>query len=319
MVMAQSLTKLLAARHPDTPIDMLAPQWSLPIIERMPEVREGIVLPTRHAELGLRKRYEIAKRLRLGQYKQAIVLPRSLKAALAPWFAGIPKRTGYRGEMRYLFLNDIRAFDKTVLNQTVKRFCALGLDPDEVLTNIPNPALTVSIENQRRVMDKLGLRPDKRVIAMMPGAEFGPSKCWPVEYFAELAAELVRRDYDVWVLGAASDAKAGAEIGRSRGVSNLCGKTELADVVDLLAACEQAVSNDSGLMHIAAAVGTRVVGIYGSTSPGFTPPLTENKVLHDLQLECSPCFQRDCPLGHLRCLREIKPAAVLKSIIEANI
>jgi heptosyltransferase-2 len=319
MVMAQSLTMLLAARHPDTHIDMLAPQWSLPIIERMPEVHEGIVLPTRHAEIGLRKRFKVAKKLRPGQYEQAIVLPRSLKAALVPWFAGIPRRTGYRGEMRYVLLNDIRAFDRAVLNQTVKRFCALGLEPDEVLTNIPSPGLRVSSDNQRRVMDKLGLRPERRVIAMMPGAEFGPAKCWPVEYFAELAAELVRRDIDVWVLGSASDDKAGTEIGRSRGVKNLCGKTELADVVDLLAACEQAVSNDSGLMHIAAAVGTRVVGIYGSTSPGFTPPLTDNKVLHNLQLECSPCFQRNCPLGHLRCLRDIKPAAVLESILDGNV
>ena len=315
MVMAQSLTKVLAARHPDTHIDMLAPQWSLPIIERMPEVREGIVLPTRHAEIGLRKRFNVANKLRPGRYEQAIVLPRSLKAALVPWIAGIPRRTGYRGEMRYLLLNDIRAFDRTVLNQTVKRFCALGLEPEEALADVPNPALRVSSDNQRRVMDKLGLRPDRPVVAMMPGAEFGPAKCWPVEYFAELATELVRRDFDVWVLGSASDDKAGAEIGRNRGVKNLCGKTELADVVDLLAACEQAVSNDSGLMHIAAAVGTRVIGIYGSSSPGFTPPLTENRVLHHLQLECSPCFQRNCPLGHLRCLRDIKPVAVLESIM----
>ena len=317
--MAQSLTKLLAARHPDTPIDMLAPQWSLPIIERMPEVREGIVLPTRHAEIGLSKRFKVAQQLRPSLYEQAIVLPRSLKAALVPWFAGIPRRTGYRGEMRYWLLNDIRAFDRTVLNQTVKRFCALGLKPGEVLADIRNPALRVSSDNQRRVMDKLGLRAERRVIAMMPGAEFGPSKCWPVEYFAELAAELVQRDFDVWVLGSASDDKAGAEIGRNRGVANLCGKTELADVVDLLAACEQAVSNDSGLMHIAAAVGTRVVGIYGSTSPDFTPPLTENRVLHDLQLECSPCFQRECPLGHLRCLRDIRTADVLESILDGKV
>lgn len=319
MVMAQSLLKLLAARRPDTPIDMLAPQWSLPIIERMPEVRQGIVMPTRHAEIGIGKRFRVARQLRDNDYQQAIVLPRSLKAALVPWFAGISRRTGYRGEMRYLLINDVRPFDKAVLNQTVKRFCSLGLDPGEVLAEIPNPALSVSSENQERVMDRLGLHTNKRVIAMMPGAEFGPAKCWPVEYFAELAAALVAKDFAVWVLGSASDHKAGAEISQTSGAQNLCGQTQLADVVDLAAACEACVSNDSGLMHIAAAVGVKVIGIYGSTSPEFTPPLTDNRVLHYLQLECSPCFQRECPLGHLRCLRDITPTVVEKSIVSDNV
>jgi heptosyltransferase-2 len=319
MVMAHSLVQLLAARRPDTDIDILAPQWSLPIIERMTEVRQGIVLPTRHAELGLRKRSRVAAQLRTNDYEQAIVLPRSLKAALVPWLAGIPRRTGYRGEMRYLLVNDVRPFDEAELDQTVKRFCALGLDRGDTLADIPNPALSVSSENQARIMDKLGLRPDKRLIAMMPGAEFGPAKCWPIEYFAELAAKLGQAGFDICVLGSANDANAGEEISRGNGAHNLCGQTELADVVDLLAASEQCISNDSGLMHIAAAVGTRVIGIYGSTSPGFTPPLTDNRVLHDLKLECSPCFQRECPLGHLRCLRDIKPDRVYESVIAGKI
>lgn len=314
--MAQSLLKLLASRHPDADIDMLAPEWSLPIIERMPEIREGIVLSTRHGELGLGKRRELARRLRQTGYQQAIVLPRSLKSALVPWFAGIPQRTGYLGEMRYGLINDVRPFDKAVLRQTVKRFVALGLEPGEPLPAIPLPQLSASVENQQRAMDKFGLRPERPAVAMMPGAEYGSSKCWPLEYFAELAELLAASGFDVWVLGSEKDAAAGAAISRDGYAKDLCGQTELADVIDLLAACDQSVSNDSGLMHIAAAVGSRVSGIYGSTSPDFTPPLTDSRVLHYRQLDCSPCFRRECPLGHLRCLREISPRTVLEGLLE---
>ncbi len=317
--MAQSLLKLLASRHPETAIDMLAPAWSLPVIERMPEIRQGIVLSTVHGELGLGKRRDVARQLQQTGYQQAIVLPRSLKAALVPWFAGIPQRTGYRGEMRFGLINDLRPFDENVLNQTVKRFIALGLDPGESLPDIPPPKLSASVADQRRAMDKFGLRPERPAVAMMPGAEYGPAKCWPIEYFTELAGLLAASGFDVWVLGSEKDAVAGAAISHDGHARNLCGQTELADVIDLLAACEQSVSNDSGLMHIAAAVGSRVSGIYGSTSPDFTPPLTENRVLHYRQLDCSPCFKRECSLGHLRCLREISPRMVLEGMLKQNI
>jgi len=314
--MAQSLAKLLVARQPATAIDMLAPAWSLPIVERMPEIRQGIVLSTRHGELGWGKRRDLAGRLRQAGYQQAIVLPRSLKAALIPWLAGIPRRTGFRGEMRYGLINDMRTLDKNLLNQTVKRFVALGLEAGESLPDIPHPLLSASATDRQRAMDKFGLRSARPVVAMMPGAEYGTAKCWPVEYFAELAASLAASGFDVWVLGSDKDAAAGAAISRDGYARNLCGQTELADVVDLLAASGQAVSNDSGLMHIAAAVGSRVSGIYGSTSPDFTPPLTQHRVLHYRQLDCSPCFKRECPLGHLRCLRDISPHTVLAGIVD---
>ncbi len=317
--MAQSLLRLLATRHPGSAIDMLAPAWSLPIISRMPEVREGIVLSTRHGELGLSKRRNLGLQLRRGGYGQAIVLPRSLKAALVPWFAGIPQRTGYRGEMRFGLINDVRPFDKSVLNQTVKRFVALGLEMGDSLPDIPLPKLSVSGKDVERVRAKFGLTAGKPSIALMPGAEYGPAKCWPVGYFAELAGRLTADGFDVWVLGSDKDAAAGATIAADGAARNLCGQTELADVVDLLAACDQAVSNDSGLMHIAAAVGCRVIGIYGSTSPDFTPPLTDRRVIHYLQLDCSPCFKRDCPLQHLRCLREIKPSTVFESLMSSKV
>jgi heptosyltransferase-2 len=318
MVMAQALFKLLKERRPETEVDVLAPAWSSPIIARMPEVRKAVVSPAAHGELALGMRWRVARSLRAEKYGQAIVLPRSMKAALIPWFAGIPRRTGYQGEMRFRLINDMHEFDERRLDQTVKRFLALGLAPDEPLPPVPKPRLRVSATNQRAVIKRLGLATDRPVIAMMPGAEYGPAKCWPIEYFRLLAEMLAGAESAVWVLGSSKDLAAGDAIARDGHAENLCGRTDLQDVIDLLGHCKQAVSNDSGLMHVAAAVGTRVVALYGSTSPGFTPPLTDNRVLHYLALECSPCFQRECPLRHLRCLREITPEAVFASVQEVG-
>ena len=318
MVMAQALFILLKQRRPDRAIDVLAPAWSLPIVARMPEIRRGIAAETGHGELGLGKRRRIGYALRQEGYEQAIVLPRSLKSALIPWFARIPRRTGFRGESRYGLVNDMRPFDKSVLDQTVKRFVALGLEPGEALPAVPFPALRVDRQKQAAVIESLGIATDRPVIAMMPGAEYGPAKCWPLEYFAELAVLLEEDGYEVWVLGSDKDAPAGEHIASAGAAHNLCGRTSLEDVVDLLGRAEQVVSNDSGLMHVAAAVGTHVHGIYGSSSPLFTPPLAQRRDIHWLHLECSPCFERDCPLGHLRCLKELTVARLHEAVGKAN-
>ncbi len=315
MVMAQALFKFLHARDPDRAIDVLAPGWSLPIVARMPEIREGIGAETGHGEFGLGKRRRIAAALRPRAYDHAIVLPRSFKSALIPWLAAIPKRTGFRGEMRFGLVNDMRPFDKRVLDQTVKRFVALGLERGETLPDtLPDPALSVSPQNQARVIAELDVADDRPAIAMMPGAEYGPAKCWPLEYFTQLAADLVAAGYAVWVLGSQKDAAAGEAIAAGSAARNLCGRTSLEDVIDLLAASEQAVSNDSGLLHIAAAVGTHVHAIYGSSSAKFTPPLTKSRDIHEISLDCRPCFQRDCPLGHLNCLRKLEPVRIFDKI-----
>ena len=318
MVMAQALFIFLRERNPDNVIDVLAPAWSLPIVARMPEVRRGIAAETGHGELGLGKRRRIGYSLRDAGYGHAIVLPRSLKSALIPWFARIPRRTGFRGESRYGLLNDMRPFDAAILDQTVKRYVALGLEPGEALPAVPQPALTVDPQKQRAVMESLGVGGGQPVIAMMPGAEYGPAKCWPVEYFAELAAVLDDDGFEVWVLGSDKDAPAGERIASASAAHNLCGRTSLEDVIDLLGYAGQAVSNDSGLMHIAAAVGTHVHGIYGSSSPAFTPPLTTRRDVHWLELDCSPCFERSCPLGHLRCLKDLNVGRLHEAIGKAH-
>lgn len=318
MVMAQSLFRLLKSRQAERALDVLAPGWSLPIVARMPEIRRGIDAETCHGEAGLGKRWRIAKSLRRSHYDRAIVLPRSFKSALVPWLAGIPVRTGFRGESRFGLINDVRAFDRAVLDQTVKRFVALGVDKGQSLPAIPHPKLSTNAARQQELLDTLKLDNRSPVIAMMPGAEYGPAKCWPLEHFATLAARLHADGYAVWILGSDKDAAAGQQIAAESAALNLCGRTSLADVVDLLGLCEQAVSNDSGLLHIAAAVGAHVHGIYGSSSPSFTPPLTGTADIHYLGLECSPCFARTCPLGHQKCLRELAPEGVLERLHEAT-
>jgi len=318
MVMAQSLFKVLKAAEPDCVIDVLAPGWSLPILERMPEVRRGIVMPVGHGKLELGTRWALGQQLGRVGYSQAIVLPNSLKSALVPAFAGIPTRTGFRGEMRYWLINDMRMLSKRRLPLTVQRFVALGRAWNQPLPDpLPRPRLVADAANQARLRETLELAGDRRAVAFMPGAEYGPAKQWPLEHFAAVARELTARGIAVWILGSAKDAEAGEAIARGLpGVRNLAGRTSLGDAVDLLALCEGAVTNDSGLMHVAAALDVPLVAIFGSSSPGHTPPLAEpdRVAIRYLGLECSPCFKRTCPLGHLRCLTEITPASVLDAL-----
>jgi len=316
MVMAQSLFMTLC-RWPGAEVDVLAPAWSLPLIGRMPEVGKAIEMPLGHGEFGWSLRRRMGTGLRGQGYSRAIVLPRSWKSALVPWHAHIPVRTGYRGEMRFGLLNDIRRLDDVALAQTAQRYVALGLPPESPQPPpVPPPCLRVDRDNQARLLERFGLSDRGPVAAVMPGAEYGPAKCWPLACFAEAARGLVDLGYQVWILGSAGDRHAGDEIRRlSRGAAvNLCGETRLEDAVDLLAVARHALTNDSGLMHVAAAVGCHVIGIYGSSSPAYTPPLTERRSIQYLDLECSPCFERECPLGHLRCLREIPAGRVIEAV-----
>jgi heptosyltransferase II len=312
MVMAQSLYITLKQFHPDCTIDVVAPAWSLPMLTRMPQVRRGIELQVGHKQLGLSERWRAGRALRHEHYAQAIVLPRSLKAALIPWFASIQCRTGYRGEMRYGLINDMRILDKTRLTQTVQRFVALGHPPEAVQPpNIPEPKLTVDSANQQRLLSQLGLSTDKSIVAMMPGAEYGPAKQWPLASWRALAQRCVTAGKQVWIVGSAKEQAGGAQVAQGiTGVHNLCGKTALVDAVDLLAMAQVAVTNDSGLMHVACATGVPVVAIYGSSSPNYTPPLSANAKVIYHALHCSPCFERSCRFGHTNCLTQISEQEV---------
>lgn len=320
MVMAQALYKLLHEQSPAVEIHVVAPPWSLPVLARMPEVARGIELDVGHGELALGRRRAVGASLRAERYTRAIVLPRSAKSALVPWFAKVPVRTGFRGELRYGLLNDVRSLGAG-LDQTVKRFVALGLPRGAAaLQSLPHrlrPHLTGDADNLDRLRSVHRLRRGAPLVALMPGAEYGPAKRWPAAYYGALAAELAGAGADVVVLGSAKERSIGDAVAAGAAqpaVRNLCGATSLADVVDLLGATAVAVSNDSGLLHVAAAAGAPVVAIYGSSSPSFTPPLTGAAAVVSLELECSPCFARDCPLKHMRCLNDLTPAAVLRAV-----
>jgi len=318
MVMAQSLIISLKQRDPEAPVDVIAPAWSAPLARRMREVREAIVLPVAHRELGLARRRALGKELRSRRYAQAIVLPRSLKSALVPWFSRVSRRTGYRGEWRYGFLNDVREADPLRTVTPARRWIALGYPPGADLPeSLPQPRLLPQEENQSRLVRILGLRADRPVVALVPGAEHGAAKRWPIEYFGELARELAQRDIDVWLLGSPRETAIGERIAMQggAGVLNLCGRTDLPDVIDLLSLADAVACNDSGLMHVAAAVGAFVVALYGPSSPSHTPPLTDNCRVLYLNLDCSPCFSSECPLGHHNCLRQIAPGTVLNALL----
>ena len=317
-VMAQPLFRRLQELRPDAMIDVFAPAWVAPVLEHMPEVRRVIVNPLAHGELRLKLRWQLAQGLRAEGYHQAIVLPNSLKSALIPFFAAIPLRTGFVGEMRYGLLNDGRKLDKQALPLMVERFAILAERRNAPLRRpLPNPRLVANPDRQQAALNRLGLVPSKAV-AFCIGAEYGPAKRWPAAHFAELARKLAAEGRQVWLLGSAKDAPIGEEIERlSAGAArSLCGQTDLGEAVDLLAAASLVVANDSGLMHIAAALDKPMVALFGSSSPAFTPPLSDKARIASLDLPCSPCFKRECPLGHLDCLTKLTPGMVYQLIQE---
>ena len=319
MVMAQSLFTTLRSDDEAVQIDVLAPPWTLPVLARMPEVQTGIEMPIRHGELALGKRRELAHALSAHGYRQAIVLPNSFKSALIPYWARIPHRTGYLGELRWGLLNDARRLDKQRLRQTVERFVALGREPDRALPNpIPTPAFEIQTEHVDAALRRLELsRPSSPLLIACPGAEYGPAKRWPPEYFAELAHSVLGDGWSLWLLGSKKDCPVAESIcARAPGCVNLVGKTSLGEAIDLSSLAHVVVSNDSGLMHIAAATGRAVVAIYGSSDPGSTPPLTDRSRILYLGLSCSPCFERECPLQHFRCMRDLQPHAVDQALRE---
>lgn len=323
MVMAQSLFKLLKQQDPNVVIDVLAPAWSLPLLARMPEVTSSIVMPLGHGQFNLSERYRLGKQLRDNKYDQAIVLPNSFKSALIPWFARIPRRTGWRGEMRYFLLNDMRHLDETRYPLMIERFMALGLERNEILPDkYPLPKLEISSDSQISALANHQLvNSTQPILALCPGAEFGPAKQWPENYYADIANKKLQEGWQVWILGSSKDHAIAEQIKQAtqQRAVNLAGKTKLEEAVDLLSLASVIVSNDSGLMHIGAALEKPLIALYGPTSASFTPPLHKTSKVLSLKLDCQPCFQRTCPLKHHHCMRELKPSAVLTAMSELGV
>ncbi len=323
-VMAQPLFMRLQAANPGLVLDALAPSWVAPVLRRMPEINAIIDNPFAHGELSLKARFRLARQLAERHYRRAYVLPNSLKSALIPWLAGVPERIGFTGEGRYALINCRHTLDETALPKMAERFAQLAETPGGLLPRpLPDPRLVSSPAQQAETLAALDLAHPEKIAVFCPGAEYGPAKRWPVRHFAVLADLLAERGYAIWLLGSAKDRAIGEAIVadaalRSSLPHNLCGQTSLTQAIDLIACADFVVCNDSGLMHVAAALDRPLIALYGSSSPAFTPPLSRRARILSLDLSCSPCFQRECPLGHLDCLNRLDPQRVLGACLQAT-
>jgi heptosyltransferase-2 len=305
MVMAQSLFAALCAQHPAATIDVMTPRWTLPLLRFMPEVRQGIEQPLGHGELGLAQRYRQGRVLRAGGYDLALVLPGSVKSALVPYWAGIPRRRGYGGALRGLLLNEVR--EKALLPQ-VESYLALA----DWNSAAPQPRLTLPADAVDQALGALSLqRPGTPLLVIAPGAEYGPAKRWPVRHFAALAEAKRKGGWKVWLFGSAGDREIAASIPCDE---NLAGRTSLDQAVALLSLADALVSNDSGLMHVGAALGRPQIALFGPSDPERTGPHNAKARVLRLGLDCSPCNKRVCPLGHHRCLEDLPAATVLAAL-----
>lgn len=318
-VMSQSLLKYLKKTHTNLTIDIFAHKHLIDLFQRMPEVNNTIINKFVHGSMDIIRRIKTGYELRKSSYDEVYVLPNTYKSALIVFFASIKKRIGFVGEFRYGVLNKPFKLNETELPLMIDRFCSLANYGNKV-SNIEYPVLQVDTVNQDKMKNKFNLSINVPLIIFCPSAEYGPSKRWPIEYFAKLANNLVQNGFSVLLLGASMDEPLVAQIISLIDVNNInkiinaCGKTSLADCVDLLALGNLVVTNDTGLMHVACAVDVPVIAIYGSSTPKFTPPLSNKAQVLRMEISCSPCFQRTCKFGHYHCLKFITPEMVYEKI-----
>ena len=327
MMMSQSLYRTLKAEHPDAVIDVMAPAWCRPLLSRMPEVNQALAMPLGHGALEIGERRRLGKSLRGSHYDRAYVLPNSFKSALVPFFAGIKRRVGWRGEMRYGLLNDLRKLDKAAFPLMVERYVALGYDtPVSSAKQLPQPLLwpQLQVEDQEKIETaaQFQLSADRPIVGFCPGAEFGPAKRWPHYHYAALAQQLIAEGYQVVLFGSAKDRPTGEEIIAAlpdeahSHCRNLSGDTSLEQAVILLAHCRAVVSNDSGLMHIAAALNRPLVALYGPSSPDFTPPLARQARVIRLITGYHKVRKGDAEQGYHQSMIDIQPVRVHQELNE---
>lgn len=326
MMMSQSLYRTLKAEYPSAEIDVMAPAWCRPLLARMPEVNQALAMPLGHGALGLGERRRTGRALRANRYDRAYVLPNSFKSALVPFFADIPQRTGWRGEMRYGLLNDVRVLDKAAFPLMVQRYVALAYDKGRIqrADDLPQPLLWPQLQvNDAEIAETaaaFNLTDSRPIVGFCPGAEFGPAKRWPHYHYATLAQKLIESGYQIALFGSAKDHEAGEQIRAALQEDardfclNLAGKTQLEQAVILIAACRAVVSNDSGLMHVAAALNKPLIALYGPSSPDFTPPLSDKARVIRLISGYHKVRKGDAEQGYHQSLIDIQPQQVLDAL-----
>jgi len=317
-VMAQPLLALLRAGDPGGSLDVLAPPAVAPVFRAMADVTRVLEAENRHGSLQLRARWQLARRLRAQRYQRCVVLPNSAKSALAPWLAGIPERIGHHGESRWLLLNRrLPPAPAGSARTPMVEFYAQLAQP-RTGGPIPDPRLARDPERERAARARFALEGPEPLIVLCPGAEYGPAKRWPARHFAALAA-LAQAEWPearIALLGSARERPLATEIAALSGqdLHNLCGGTSLDEAIALIGSADAVVSNDSGLMHVAAALRRPQVAVFGSSDPRHTPPRSPSARIEWLAMPCAPCFARECPLGHTDCLNRLTPAAVFESL-----
>ena len=329
-VMTQPLLASIKALYPESKIDVLASTWVAPIYRACSEVNEVIEAKFEHKQLQWALRKKLAKQIEKQKYQACFVLPNSFKSALIPWLANIPLRIGYRGEMRFGLIN-VALDNPSKINRPpmVEHYLALStllIDDEQTQNHKSNnndvtPYLNVSTSVRQSIQSKLqSANIHGSIYVMCPGAEYGPSKRWPTEHFAVLAKELIEANpsNQIILIGSQGDRHLADEItaqaNQNPNVYNWCGSTSLDEAIALIGMSKAVISNDSGLMHIAAALKVPQVAIFGSSDPAHTPPLSDRAKVIWLDLPCSPCHKRECPLGHLKCLKDILPQQVLATL-----
>ena len=318
-VMAQTLFKLIKENNNNTIIDVLSPSWALSVFKRMKQINQAIEMPFRHGELKLKERRSFALGLKINNYDQAIILPNSLKSSLIPFFANIPIRTGWRGEFRYFFINDIRSLDEKDYPRMVDRFCALGIKKTEKLPEIKLPSLIPDKSNISKLINLYSIYKEKKILTICPGAEFGPAKRWPSNYFAEVVAYYLKKDWIVTAIGSKKDQIVVQEIENCLDKTypnfiNTVGSTNLEDAIDLLSISSLVLTNDSGLMHVASALDIPLLALFGPTSPEFTPPLGEKSEIIRKVKGYMKLRKGDLPGGYHSSLFSIKPKETIDKL-----
>ncbi len=314
-ILSEPLIARLRAENGSSDVDVLSPAWCASVYARMRGIGRVIESTIGHGRVDWSQRRVLARMLATQGYAHAVILPNSWKSALVPWLARIPLRTGYLGEMRWGLVNDARRLDRKALPRLVDRYAALGAPRGERAPIATAPILVPDVPNRDAAVAALRLETAGGVAILCPGAEFGPAKRWPPGHFAELALKFLADGLAVWIVGSPNDKAAAEGIRDAAGepghaMRDLAGRTDLGTAIDLMSLASIVVSNDSGLMHAAAAVGAPLVALFGSSSPAYTPPMSADAKIARIEIACSPCFQRECPLGHFKCMRDLHSATV---------
>ena len=317
--MSHSLIRRLARMHTAASIDVFSSHALIHIFEQMSEIDEIIENPFGHGQLNLRDRLEVARDIKSRRYDTTYVLPNSFKSALIPFFAKIPNRVGYTGEFRFGLINRRHTLDKNKYPLLASQYLQLAkTDLSESITLSEYPALTVAQRDLGPTLERFNIDPLRPYICLCPGAEYGPAKRWPQEHFTRLAQKLADNHFHTITLGGENDMKIGAMIYKNthQETQDLTGKTTVKEAIQLIAGATCVVTNDSGLMHVAAALSRPLIALFGSSSPEYTPPLSDKAKVLTRALPCSPCFKRVCPLGHTNCLKDITVDEVFINILK---